>query len=488
MREISIKELYIALEEDPDLRRLGAYKVKVNEGSAIIPIDVTLLNKDIHLGDGDFTEGLGAIGPKCRSFNLGNSKFTDLYLDYMVVDEFHLDGAYAGRVFYDYAKIGVNYFERFKSPEVYYDLAEIGEILLQDLQVGIMYLAKLKVKKVDPGNLDPKKIRFALDKGGATEFGNVPLNISEQSEKLADPQEVATVFSVEEFLQVLQENPDLRRLKKYVVKGEGNLVLNEESLTQGVYFGEGDFTGLHISFGNAVTSVVNLGNSLFSKIDLGAIESDTVDLGKSQFDALDCGAARIKGLFLGDSHGLSLHFNELACEVIFGERAKIDGLFAEYSNIGQINLNHLKCHELRLGQSVVEALYLSNGSGVENVLCEEVQMTLLNFHEARLKQIDFGACTLRRALLNKCSAEKIDARGLKADILYLDDFTKNTVGFLDIGEMKTIKHLDIGNVLPKKQEEGAPPRRHIFGTIRFGSTKEVEENKQVLELKGPKMF
>src|SRR3989344_975109 len=180
MLELSIKDLYEQLSQDPDLRRLGEYKVIAEKEKAVFPIELNLEGQDIHLGNGDFREAFTALSKtKARSLDFGNSV----------------------------------------APEVYFDEVQAESIFGDNLETGILYLGKLKTINFDFEHIKSRAHRIALDANGIS-FPEYKIDSETEDvrgENIGAGSEGVLALSPDDFIQKLRENTDLRRLGRYKV-------------------------------------------------------------------------------------------------------------------------------------------------------------------------------------------------------------------------------------------------------------------------------
>ncbi len=413
-RELSLKELYAELMYSPDLRRLGRYKLIADAGQTVFPIDVDFEGKKVHLGDGDFTEGLVAFSnTKAASLDLGTSKFNDLYLDYLEAEQLIFSRAQASRVYFDYARVGDCEFKDFVAAEVYFDEAAIGHISGERLRSGIIYLEHLQSPDFNPSDMSANAYRLVEAEDLADVVKEAHINSLEE----AIPE--VRLMSTREFLQFIDEDLDLRRLGLYKVVPEHD---TEEARLLRI--------GLEID-----GCVANLGRGDFTelKVQLAATRARIVDFADSKFDELDFVDTEIESCFLADSEISELSFGNAKITNVFGERCRAGAVNLASLECRQFNTNGIRTPELRLAEARIREFYLSRGDGVGNMYFDNAELGLLNLHEGQVNKVHFGEAVVGRALINKASVKELNIELLKADELYIGDF-HNEIGRLRFSE------------------------------------------------------
>ncbi len=474
MQELTLKQLYIELDTDPDLRRLGAYKVVHSEGKPILPIDVHLEGKDIHLGEGDFRETFTAFDKTvARSLDLGDSVFTEIYLDHLQVDTLKFSRSKSSRLFFDAAKVRNCEFGEFKSSEVYFDWSNIENIFLQKLSAGIVYLGTLKAENVDRGDIRDGKFRFYIDPGGTESFGDFVVSGAEK-EFPEDKEKEIRKLTRNELVEELKANPDLRRLGRYEVlpeAGEEKFKISIDLDGSNVMFGEGDFSRMSVSLGDNDWASVNFGSSIFSELSLSSLKADRIDFANSQAGELFFDVAKLGECFLSNYYGYKFFGGQADVEVLFGEGADVKDMSLESMQVGQFHVNHIKAEELRLGKSRIREMSMSAEKGVQKLYCEESKLELLNLHESHLKELHFGDSEIRKALINKCSVGTVRCDNLKAEVFYIGNDGKNELGLIDFERAKGIKRIEMERILPYSGSNKTD-ERHIFSKLSFGEDPE----------------
>ena len=425
--ELSLDDLYTELIDDPDLRRLGKYRIVAEKGQTILPIDLNCEGKQIHLGQGDFTDGFVALGlTKALGFDFGDAKFTDLYLDYLDADNVSFSRSQASRLYFDYAKIKECHFGDFVTPEIYLDVASIGVTLGENLQAGIVYVEASMAEKFDRESLTPHAHRITLDGEQVASSGETSDTVSE-------------VKSIEkgDFIRYLADDGDLRRLGEYRListPDDQELTINLDLPDAEIDFGQGDFTAFAVSFGGTRAKTLDFANSKFGDVNLQV--------------------SNIENCFFGEFSGRTLQFGDAKITNVFCERANAEGVYLEHLQAEKFNVNNMATPELRLGESRVAEMYLSRGEGVEKMYGELAELRLLNLHEGRLQELDFGEATIESALINKAHIDIVRAQNLIANKLYIGNDGRNEIGKLELGLQLRIRELDLEEALPRPDVEG----------------------------------
>ncbi len=445
-REISLKELYQELYRDPDLRRLGRYKVVATEGQVVLPIDLDLDGRDVYLGEGDFRNGFVAFSDtKVRSLDLGTSKFTDLYLDNLEAEALLCGEAHASRLYFDYALVAECRFNDFVAPEVYFDEASIGEIAGENLRSGIIYSERLNSPGFKPTDISGNTYRIMTT--DSTE-------VVKRGDEGLPP--VVRDISVSELKRLVTENPNLQRLGLYkVVPEDGSaeariLDLNLDVRGGVINLGHGDFTQL--------------------KVRLGETKADLVDLANSKFDAIDFADAEIGECFLGGSEIGELGFGRAKIVNIYGEQSKAGEVRLDNLDCQQLNANRIQTRLFELREAHVRELYLSRGDGIENMYFDSAQLELLNLHEGEVRELHFGQSVVDRALINKASVKELNIEHLRASNLYIGDY-KNEIDNLKFGEgIEGIKTINI--------DEAFRAARRVLGNVEGYASRWPRELKE----------
>lgn len=476
-KTLSLEDLYHELEENPDLRRLGQYRVIAKGSKPVLPIDVNLEGRDVNLGEGDFTDSFVAFAEtRARGLDLSDCAFTDLYLDNMKVDTLHFSESKASRLFFDYAKINNCEFGNFSSPELYFDEAEIENILMQNLRSGVVYLAKLKAANVVSEG-ENKVYKFLTDLNGTKSFGNFTIvetetvgSVEEGSEAV---QKVRSI-TLDELIDELKKDSDLRRLGKYQVvpEGDGSSVVDMDLEGKDIFLGEGDFTKLPegLSFAGTSAKSVDFDKCRFSELSLGSLKAERIDLSRSKSGWLTFNSAIIGECFFSDFEGDNIDGGEAKIENIFGERGITHRLKLDSMTVGQFNINNMQIKEFRLDESQIRELYMSNGKGVQDMFFSESQIELLNLHESSMHEVHFEWSKIHKALINKCSVEKIYCDELDTELLFIARH-KNELGEIDFSEMKDVSRVEIEAILPQTKEQGAE-RKATYKRLSFGNEPE----------------
>lgn len=433
--ELSLKDLYAKLIEDPDLRRLGPYKIVAAERQSIFPIDVDCEGQQVHLGEGDFTDGFVAFcSTKAQGIDFGDAKFTDLYLDFLETDYLTFAQSQASRLYFDDAKIKECHFGDFTAPEVYFDTAIIEATLGENLQAGIIYVEASTAHSFELESLVPHAHRVTLDGGKLALPG-------ETSDSAAE----VRVVGKNDFLRFLAEDGDLRRLGAYRVvlaaDEDEELTIELDIHDAEINFGQGDFTALRVSFAETRVKTLDFANSNFSDVDMRE--------------------SKVENCFFDEFSGRTLQFGSAEITNVFCETGSAQGAYLENLRAGQFNVNNLETAELRLGRARVGEMFLSRGEGVQRMYGELAELNLLNLHEGRLQELDFGQARIEKALINKAHIEIVRAEGLIADKLYIGNDGTNEIGKLELGLQLGIRELDLEKALPRPDGEG----RLVIGEI-----------------------
>ncbi len=422
IRELTTKELWTELIQDPDLRRLGEYRVVPREGQTIFPIDIDFEGRSVHFGNGDFTDGFVALSKtKAESVDFGTSRFTDLYFDDLEAEQLLFSAARASRLYFDQAKLAECHFDEFTAPEVFFDDAAIGTIEGGRLRAGIVYLERLNSSGFNPESLAANTHRL-ID---SEEPGIAGEGSDSRAEKDSDLEREALVITPNEFLHYLAEDPDLSRLGAYRVvpetgedtRGELHIEVELETLN----FGRGDFSAL--------------------RVYLGESKAELVDFSESRFDEMEFQGAQFRDCFLADGNFRDIRFGSASIENIFGERGAAQAVYLDRLSCRQFNAGEIRAHELRMGESHIGEMYFSRGEGVEKMYCEQARLGLLNLHEGVMQEFHFGESIMQRALINKARIGGLFIEGLEADKLYIGNAAGNEIGHLEFRQVTKINEL-----------------------------------------------
>lgn len=464
MIELSISDLYRELNQNPDLRRLGEYKVKAKEGADVFPIELNLDGHDIHLGSGDFREAFTALSKtKARSLDFDNSIFTDLYLDYLEVESLKFSNSRASRLYFDYAKAKSCNFGEFVAPEVYFDEAQIESISRENLRTGILYLGKLKATDFDVEGMKLNAFRIVTD---------AKPEVTSENNGIAD--EKVLVLHPNDFVRELRENSDLRRLGKYKVipsTDNNSLLIDLDLKDKDINLGDGDFSLLHTSFGDTIAENIDFHGCLFTKLELGNLRARRLDFSHSQAPFLNFDHSKIGECFLGDFVGYKIQFNAAEVENIFGERGLVESIDFDSLTAEQFNVNSLCAENLMFARSKIRETYLSRGNGIKKMDFQESKLELLNLHEGELREVDFGNSRITRAMINKSIIDVVRAENLTAEVLFIGNDGKNKIRLLEFGDNKGIKHLELEKALPSEIDREI--KRSAFDKLSFGEVKKL---------------
>lgn len=473
MLNLTLVDLYRELDIDPDLRRLGKYKVIHADNKPILSISINLEGRDVNLGEGDFRETFTAFDTTvARSLDLGSSIFTEVYLDRIRVDTLRLSGSKSSRFFFDYAKVENCEFGSFDASEVYFDWSEIENIFVQDLRAGIIYLGTLKTKYVDGGEIDNERFRFSVDSSGTDEFGD--FIVLDEEEDLNEGESFSEgeirVLTEDEFIDQLKLDPDLRRLGRYrVLPDNPSSTFRIQVDYQGreIRLGEGDFSLANVSLGDISVERINFDSSRFGELGLGSLVAKRMDLCDSQIGVLRFDQSEIGECFLANFYGHKVFGGQSSIGVLYGEGGNVKEMDLEYMRLEQFHVNHLVASELKLGKSRVRELSMSAEKGIQKLYCDESKLWLLNLHESSLSELNFGNSEISKALINKCSVEIVRCDNLKAELFYIGNDGKNELGLVDFELAKGIKNIEVEKIVPNSGENKTG-ERHIFKKLSFG--------------------
>lgn len=423
MLELSLNDLYTELTADPDLRRLGPYKIIASEGQTILPIDLELDGEDIYLGEGDFTCAFVALcNTRARSIDFGACKFLDLYLDEAEFERCLLSEAHASRLYFDFAKINECRFGSLVAPEVYFDSATIGTLAGEKLVAGIIYIENLECPMYTEETLRPNGYRFIEGTDQRDDQG-------ELSEIRVGETPAVREISPYEFMQLLRENPDMSRLGPYKISldskegSEQELIIDIDFDGQHIVLGEGDFTAVHVNLEGA--------------------RANLLDLSESKFDSIDMGNAEIANCFLATSEIRELRFGDARIANVFGEQCRTETTHLDRLTCHQFNVNEIRAREIHLNEARVSEMYLSRGEGVEAMYCDSVSMEILNLHEGNIREFHFGDAHVTRALVNKATIDELYVEGLQTNIFYIDNALGNEINHLIFEQIAEIDHISM---------------------------------------------
>jgi uncharacterized protein YjbI with pentapeptide repeats len=434
-RDISLKELCSELVDNPDLRRLGPYRVVADPEQSIFPIDINFEGKDVHFGDGDFTDGfVGMSKTKAGTINFGSSRFFDLYLDDLEAELVSFESARASRLYFDQAKLAECRFDDFVAPEVYFDDASIVHVTGDRLRTGTVFLERLQSPGFRPSDMSDNAYRVIRD-GESTDIPGI-------SEELTTPE--ARIISTREFQQLIHEDADFRRLGPYRVVPELDnedariLRINLELPDGIVNFGQGDFTEL--------------------KVQLAETKAGLVDFAGSKFDTIDFADAEIGDCFLAGSELTEINFGKAKIVNVFGEQCSAAVIRFEALECQQFNINEMHARQLRLREARIRELYLSCGDGIEEIYFDNAELQLLNLHEGSVREVHFGESAVQRALINKAHIRELNIENLRADKLYIGNDGHNEIGRLRFDQIEGIGTISIERAFYDET-------RQLFGDI-----------------------
>lgn len=468
MRELTVGEFYAALEEDPNLERLGPYRVMAKPGEQIFPIDDRALNltgQELRLGSGDFSNVFVAFDlNQATSLHLGASVFSDLYFDQTTIETLEFADSKSSRVFFDFAQVGQCHFNEFTSAEVYFDDAKIETVHIENLDTKIIYPARLEVTTIERGEVGKDAYRLAFDEGGRSEFGDFEIQNQDLDHGFVNDEQVVELTE-QEFLQEVKSDPDLRRLGAYRLVDCEQLIISLDEPQAELHFGHGDFSNCSVLFAGAKAAKVNFGNSAMAYMSLGDLEASELDFAKSSIGEIMFASAKLGDCFCAELNTYQLHGGEAQIEYFFGERGGSAQANLEQMIVDQFHANHLGAEKLHFGESEMSELWMSNSDAINELWFERTKIELMNMHECKVQKIDFENAEISKALINKCSAELIVIHDLQAEVLYFGNHGKNEIGHAEFGEMQGIKELNIDRLLRDHPEQQAEQR---FKNLGFG--------------------
>lgn len=467
VRTITLKEFYAEIEENSDLRRLGSYKVSLPEGEIIFPIDVKFLDRDIHLGHGDFKEVFVAFCETvARSVDLGDSEFSDLYLDRLDTTLFDFGGARGSRVYFDIAKIHTTRFGEFNVGEVFLDIAQLNSIKGENSKSSLFFREGSRIKDFDEGNMVARGEHYNEDRVEGKIY-----NKNTEEEKSSEK-----VYTIEELEHEVSIDPDLRRLGSYkVIKGPHDSQLDLNLETKELTLGNGDFSLLGELQLNIKCKRINFGESIFGVLNIGFSESETIDMEASGVKEIHFNKSKIGNVYFGDSTADSVKFDESILGEIYGERGSVKRIELGSLTAKSIHLCNLKSDEIRFGDSTIQEILLSRGDGVHSMFFENSEVHLVNFHEGRLAEVDFGNSTIGKTSILRASIDELRCRELKTEaLIFSQEHFKNRIGVADFGDMKGIGGIYMDVFLDGRAVDEAiideKNREHLqnFGKLSFG--------------------
>ncbi len=438
IQELSIGAFRDELIRDPDLRRLGEYKVVAGEGKTIIPIDIDFEGRSVHFGNGDFTDGFVAFAAtKAESVDFGSSKFLDLYFDDLQADRLSFSEARASRLMFDYAKLRECRFNNFVAPEVYFDDAEIGAIEGDNLRAGIVRLERLNSPGFSQESLAAnthRLIDFEVTELAASE--------TEQPAQAANEQKEVRVMTPNEFRRYLADNPDLSRLGEYrVVPEEGQRELHIDFEVETLNLGRGDLSELKVYFGQSTANLI--------------------DFSECKIDEVEFQDAKFRECFLADGQFRELRFGNASIENVYGEHASAETVHLDHLSCRQFNANEIKTRDLRMDEVRIGEMYFSRGEGVENMYFDQAELGLLNLHEGTTRQVHFGESRIGKALVNKAHIPELYVEGLRAQQFYIGNDGRNEIGRLEFEQVENISEINIHKAFA--ESDGRPVLHDVEG-------------------------
>ena len=442
--ELTSQEFIAEIEKDlklginPDLRRLGKYRVVLDPGVEALTINLDLSNKDLNLGEGDFTNGfVGFYETKVNNIDFGKSKFSKIYLDYLNAREINFNEAAASSIMFDRARTERCILGNFRVGELYFDEFSSEIIDLKNLKSGCVFVGKLKPTHVEFGNNQLTDFKVLFDEGGSEQFGDIPKenfesNNFEKIEIIRGGEEIT--LTVTEFLDRLNSGFNIANLGGYKVISDGtNVELNISIDIPRLDFGLGDFSQVRVSFTDSKIGRLNLGKSIINSLNFTNQNIATLELNNSKID--------------------TLHFDNTVINSIFCERSNIKECGFEESQLDYIFLNHFQFENLRFGNSKIKEVYATTGSH-GNIYFEDSEISLFNGQEAKFTILDFGEAHVNRVVMRGTSADTIRAEHLKANLFFVG-YYDNVIGEMHatestMGQNEGIKHLLFHKIVPNE--------------------------------------
>lgn len=164
MQTLTLEKFYTELAKDPDLRRLGPYKLEGEVHGLVFPVDFNDGDGvEINLGAGDFSSKFAAFcNTKVKSINFQHCKFADLYLDNLEAEQVDFSNVRANRIYFDYAKIVENCrLGLLESDEIYFDKATIKTIFGNGSKAGNVHMDDLVAETFHVNTMEAGLIDFS---------------------------------------------------------------------------------------------------------------------------------------------------------------------------------------------------------------------------------------------------------------------------------------------------------------------------------------
>jgi len=418
-RLLTKKELYEEIYRDPNLTRLGPYKVVADPGMEIFAIDVDLSGRELILGDGDFTETFVAFeGTKAKKVDFGNCRFSQLYLDYLEAELLCFGTSQASSIMFDRAKIGSCEFDEFKVQELCFDELTAREIHINELTTGRIFVGFLSPCEVYFDSKGPGDFKIIFDENGVQTFGELKieeLRDFNYREPGGEEREGARPVTIQEFIDLVEAGGNLRTLGLYkvVAEDENNILEIPSDSLQEIDFGRGDFRGVEVKFVNPELHAVRLDLAIFGTIALEGGHIETVDLGKAKADSLIVRDTDIGTVFCDGIDVSHCEFDEVDVNYFF--------------------LNNLLCENLKFTASAINEMYASRGRHGE-IYFDGCKLRIFNGHEATFKMIDFGKSEIDCVVMRATSVEGLlDATELKAE-RFMVGYYDNNIENLEVKE------------------------------------------------------
>jgi uncharacterized protein YjbI with pentapeptide repeats len=446
--------------------------------SHLFPIDVSIPDKDLYFGDGDFTDCFVALSDtKVRKVNFGSSVFTELYFDFLQAGEIDLDRSISSRVFFDSAKCTTCNFNNSKNSETYFDTAQIKKLSLGNLTTGIIFPAASKIEEVTDNQANLNKYIYAFDKPDQNMFGDKQVTTSKPSDTKKYELTPPRILSISELMEEIRTNPDLRRLGQYAVSNE-HVVID---------LGDDIFSGIELRLGNGKFASVTFTNSAklkslhfdgthINQLHLGKIKAETVFFSHLNADKINFDSAEIDRCYMDDARATSVYFEE----------SHINEIHAMRLDTVELSMNKLQCNEFnfnRMGVSVVRCdnanlgnLQLSNAHGVRTIHFENAAIHIVNLHESKIDTVHFENATINRAYINKSHVQKVEVQNLVSEFLYVDNVDNSYIGELIAGSNRGVKHFELVRILPGHGIKISDEKKSSFGKISFGPSAQEKNN------------
>jgi uncharacterized protein YjbI with pentapeptide repeats len=416
------KEIYKDIEEgrNPDLRKLGAYKVIADPGMAVFPIDLDLSGRDLYLGDGDFTGTFVAFdNTKANTVDLGSSRFSQLYLDYLDVKTLNFNSAQASSVMFDRAKIENCDFSDFRLKELYFDELSSGEIHIRNLTADRIFVGQIKPTRIHFEHNTPDNFRILFDDSGSRLFGDITeesLRGPNYFERESASRDTAPerLLSAQEFLRLVREGSDLRTLGKYKINGEGTgETMIIETRVEQLDLGLGDFREVAVEFTNP--------------------KIDTINLDEAQFDSVGFVGGNIELVDMAKAKANTLYFRDSKLGTIYCDGMGVDNCVFIETEIEYVFLNNFSFRDLKFDGAKIGEIFASRGEH-GNIVFKSCDIRLFNGHEAKFQGIDFGESIFGRVVLRATSVDGVvEASDLKTG-LFMIGYYDNAIEELRVTE------------------------------------------------------